>query len=460
MNHLRALWPRKMVHQLSVLLLLALLASNAIAMLVLQRTGALIHPLSRTMSLERLVTAHHAALEAQNQVGAQLLASMITPDARFWIDRGADVEPFDMRAEEQRLANVLRERLQLAPDLAVVMQLERVTGGHAREQVFSPAGWAPLRLRSSIELPDGRYLNTLQHPVGAYEWRKVLTYSLPVTIIPVLLIVMFGISRVVQPVKTLVQASERVSRGEWIAPLPLTGPQEARDLTAAFNHMQASIARHVEGRTRMLAAISHDLNTPITELRLQVELLEEGDAREDMLESLEELSLMVRETLNFVREDAVQEPTLTISLNGLLDDLAKRYQLLNQPVTWHGAPPILLTCRPLALKRALTNLIDNALRHAGDATLSLYHEDTGTVRLDILDHGAGLPDAWLSRVFEPFVQFAGGTADGQKGGVGLGLAIARACVQAHGGELLLENRPPAGLCAVVRLPAALLRSSA
>ncbi|EJL07458.1 sensor histidine kinase [Pseudomonas chlororaphis subsp. aureofaciens 30-84] len=338
MNRLRALWPRKMVHQLSVLLLLALLASNAIAMLVLQRTGALIHPLSRTMSLERLVTAHHAALEAQNQVGAQLLASMITPDARFWIDRGADVEPFDMRAEEQRLANVLRERLQLAPDLAVVMQLERVTGGHAREQVFSPAGWAPLRLRSSIELPDGRYLNTLQHPVGAYEWRKVLTYSLPVTIIPVLLIVMFCISRVVQPVKTLVQASERVSRGEWIAPLPLTGPQEARDLTAAFNHMQASIARHVEGRTRMLAAISHDLNTPITELRLQVELLEEGDAREDMLESLEELSLMVRETLNFVREDAVQEPTLTISLNGLLDDLAKRYQLLNQPVTWHGAP--------------------------------------------------------------------------------------------------------------------------
>jgi signal transduction histidine kinase len=119
----------------------------------------------------------------------------------------------------------------------------------------------------------------------------------------------------------------------------------------------------------------------------------------------------------------------------------------------------MLTCRPLALKRALTNLIDNALRHAADATLTLYQEDPGTLRLEILDHGQGLPQEWLSKVFEPFVQF--GAADGShNGGIGLGLAIARACVQAHGGELLLENRPPAGLCAVVRLPMAPVRSSA
>ena len=155
----------------------------------------------------------------------------------------------------------------------------------------------------------------------------------------------------------------------------------------------------------------------------------------------------------------MQEPTLTIVLNDMLEDLAKRYRLMKQPVTWSGTVPIRLTCRPLALKRALTNLIDNALRHAGDATLTLHQEDHGTLRLEILDHGQGLPQEWLSRVFEPFVQF--GAADGShNGGIGLGLAIARACVQAHGGELLLENRPPAGLCAVVRLPMALVRSSA
>lgn len=450
MHALSRLWPRTLARQLSLLLLLALLASNAIAMLFLQRTGSLIHPLSRSFALERLNTAHHTALELPAAETEHLLAAMSSDDARFWIAPTPEVAPFELRPEEQRLANELRSQLQLDSAAAIGMQLERISGANARTHVFSSAGWAPLRLRSSVALPGGLYLNAVQFPAGAYEWGRVLAYSLPVTTLPVLLIVMFFIARVVRPVKTLARATQRVSRGEWIAPLPERGPQEARDLTAAFNTMQANLARHVEGRTRMLAAVSHDLNTPITELRLQVELLEPGAARDDMLESLAELSAMVRETLNFVRDDALQEPTTSVSLNGLLDDLAKRYQRLGQAVAWHGAPPLMLTCRPLALKRALTNLIDNALHHAGDAGLSLYRQDDGWLRVEILDHGQGLPEDWLSKVFEPFVQR--GVSDG---GVGLGLAIARACIQAHGGELVLENRPPAGLCAVVRLPAAL-----
>ena len=450
MRALNRLWPRTLAGQLSVLLLLALLASNAIAMLFLQRTGSLIHPLSRSFSLERLAIAHHTAIDLPPDETAHLLAAMSTGETRFWIAPTPEVAPFEPRPEEQRLANELRSHLQLENADDIGMQLERVSGANARTHVFSPAGWAPLRLRSSIKLPDGTFLNAVQYPAGAYEWGRVLAYSLPVTTLPVLLIMMFFIARVVRPVKTLAQATERVSRGEWIAPLPETGPQEARDLTAAFNTMQANLARHVEGRTRMLAAVSHDLNTPITELRLQVELLEPGEGRDDMLESLAELSAMVRETLNFVRDDAVQEPTTTLPLSGLLDDLAKRYQRLQQPVTWHGAPPLMLTCRPLALKRALTNLIDNALHHGGDAQLSLTQQSNGWLCVEILDHGQGLPEDWLAKVFEPFVQ-----RGANDGGVGLGLAIARSCIQAHGGELELENRPPAGLCAVVRLPAAL-----
>lgn len=444
-----------MTQQLGVLLLLALLASNAIAMLFLQRTGALIHPLSRTLTLERLVTAYHVAHELSAADASRVLATMDTEDARFWIARQREVSPFDMRPEERRLTAELRTRLALAPDASVDMQLERIGGGPAREHVFFRGGWEPLRLRTSIDLPDGLRLNAMQHPAGAYEWSRLLAYTLPVTTIPVLLIVIFFMRRVVQPVKTLAQATERVSRGEWIAPLPLSGPQEARDLTTAFNVMQERIARHVEGRTRMLAAISHDLNTPITELRLQVELLEDGSVRDDMLESLDELRAMVRETLNFLRGDAVQEATVTVSLTDMLDDLARRYRTLEQPVTWTGSTPLNCHCRPLALKRALTNLIDNAVRHAGDAQISVYREEGGGIRLEILDHGPGIAPSWLTQVFEPFVQLGQGGADlSQGGGLGLGLAIARACIQAHGGELALENRPPAGLCAVVRLPAA------
>ncbi len=450
MHALNRLWPRTLARQLCLLLLLALLASNAVAMLLLQRTGSLIHPLSRSFSLERLSTAHHTALDLTPAETEHLLTAMSNQPTRFWIAATPEVAPFDLRPEERRLATELRNQLKLPEAVPLGMQLERVSGANARTHVFSPAGWAPLRLRTSVALPNGTYLNAVQYPAGAYEWGRVLAYSLPVTTLPVLLIMMFFITRVVRPIKTLAQATARVSRGEWIAPLPERGPQEARDLTAAFNTMQANLARHVEGRTRMLAAVSHDLNTPITELRLQVELLEPGDARDDMLESLAELSAMARETLDFVRDDAVQEPTTTVPLSGLLDDLAKRYQRLQQPLAWNGAPPLALTCRPLALKRALTNLIDNALHHAGDAHMSLVREDNGWLRIEILDHGQGLPEDWLAKVFEPFVQR--GVSDG---GVGLGLAIARSCIQAHGGELVLENRPPAGLCAVVRLPAAL-----
>ncbi len=453
MKWVKCLWPKRMTQQLGVLLLLALLASNAIAMLYLQRTGALIHPLSRTLAVERLITAYHAAQGLSADDASRLLSAMQTPDSELWVSRYPIANTLDMRAEEHRLVADLRKRLTLPDETTIGMQLERISGGPAREHVFVAAGWAPLRLRTSIDLLNGSQLNAIQHPAGGYEWGRMLAYTLPVTTIPVLLIVVFFMRRIVQPIKSLAQATERVSRGEWIPPLPMTGPQEARDLTTAFNVMQERIARHVEGRTRLLAAISHDLNTPITELRLQMELLEEGPERDDMLESLDELRAMVRETLNFVRGDAVQEAMVDISLTGLLDDLAKRYTSMGQPIRWDGQDEIRFRCRPLALKRALTNLIDNALKHAGDASVSVWTEPDGHIRLEVLDHGPGIEQAWLTHVFEPFVQLSQSGADtAQGGGLGLGLAIARSCIQAHGGELTLENRPPSGLCAVVRLP--------
>jgi signal transduction histidine kinase len=265
----------------------------------------------------------------------------------------------------------------------------------------------------------------------------------------------------VRPVKILAEATERVSRGEWIAPLTLSGPKEARDLTHAFNVMQARIARHVESRTRMFAALSHDLNTPITEVRLQLELLEDTPLREDLLESLGELQAMVGATLDFMRGDVQHEPMASASLDGLLKDLARRYRTLGAPVDWHIQDRLECHCRPLALKRALTNLIDNALRHAGDAVVRLEQQADGSARIDILDHGKGIATARLDHVFEPFVQLNKNptSGDAAKAGLGLGLTIARSCIQAHGGELWLENRPPAGLCAVIVLPAAMQTSA-
>lgn len=455
MKRLSRCFPKRMGNQLALLLVLALVISNAIAIACIQFTGALLHPVSRMLALERLTIAYQAAESLPAAEAGRLLASMNAGDTRFWIAAHPDVSPFDMRPEERRLVADLAARPPGAQGTSIVMQLESRDGGLARGHVFSAARWEPLRLRTTIQLADGRYLNGIQHPIQAYEWSRLLSYSLPVASVPLLLMAAFFMRRVVRPVKTLADATDRVSRGEWIAPLPLSGPLEARELTQAFNVMQERIARHVEGRTRMLAAISHDLNTPITELRLQVELLAEGPERDDMLESLAELSAMASETLNFVRGDATQESTSRLSVTDMIDDLAKRYRILGHQVTWTGAAPMMIRGRPLALKRALGNLIDNAIAYGGDATLGLRRE-ADKIRLEIRDRGPGIDAACLEQVFEPFVQLGQHGDLGERkigAGVGLGLSIARACIHAHGGELILENRPPAGLCAVVLLPA-------
>ncbi|MDQ2147419.1 ATP-binding protein [Alcaligenaceae bacterium C4P045] len=508
-----------MATQLGLLFVIALLTSSVIAAVWLQNVGALIHPLSRSHVLSVLATAVETTRRMPPEAAAAFLADVSDAATRLWVADTADVPAFEMRPEERAAARDLQARAGLRDGTPIFMQLERVTGDHARAFFLSPAGWAPLRLRTSIQLPSGDWLNAIQHPSGGYEWQRILAYSLPVSTLPVLLVVLFSIYRVVRPIKRLAQHAERFSRGEAVPPLAVAGPLEARELTASFNTMQQRIARHMHTRTRMLAAISHDLNTPITALRLQVELMTPSDARDDMLESLNELRYMVNETLAFVRGDAVVEATSMVSLNAMVDDLLRRYTLMGKPVRWAHAEPVQCLCRPVALKRALTNLIDNALHYGGDASVSLMLEASQAIVLEVLDHGPGIAPEMLEQVFEPFVQGRGqndraqrhaGLGSGAPRGVepdddapagiapsgvapiavaphgvaasgvapitgapssvapgglepsavaphdtpglGLGLAIARSNIHAHGGELTLENRPPAGLCAVIRLP--------
>lgn len=449
----RKIFPAQLANQLTLLLAVALLLSNLIAMLVLQQAGALIHPLSRDLAIERITTAYLLASHAEETTAAQTLAHMQSDNARYWLSQTPDVAPHAMREEEQRLSKELGSRISTALEEPVMVQLERHDGGMARTISFRLSGREPLQLRTSLRLPDNRYLNVLQHPAEAYEWSRLLAYALPVSCIPLLLIVLFFIRRVVKPIKTLAQATEHISRGQWQAPLPLQGAQEARELTQAFNLMQQHLSHYIESRTRMFSALSHDLNTPVTEIRLLAELLEPGQLRDDILDSLAQLHAMISETISFIRDGSEQEMPESILLNNLLDELARRYQTLQQPVSWHITQPIRCQCRPLALKRALTNLIDNAIYHAGDAEI-YAHADKQQITIEIRDHGPGIHADKLEQVFEPFVQLGDCAARNRTNGagMGLGLAIARACIQAHGGELVLKNQSPAGLCAIVRLP--------
>lgn len=452
MSQLKRLLPQRMMSQLGLLMVSAIVIANLLAVGGLQLIGNLLSPATRNLAVERIELAY---LASQLDPGSPL--PVLRQDgARFWIADRAEVTPFPMRREERRLRDAVLKLKGFSPDVQVTFQLERSNGGPARWHLFSTENSEPLRLRSTLSLPDGTYLNGIQPLDPAYAWIQLLSLSLIIMTVPLILLSLYFTHRVVRPIQRLAAAADALSRGDWTGSLPLVGPRESKDLTGSFNLMQQRLARHLEGKTRMLASMSHDFNTPLTELRLQIELMEAGEARDDMLESLTELQSMVSETLNFIRDETPQEKSCRCDLSKLLSDLAHRYGQKGESVTWQGEDGITITCRPLAIKRVLSNLIENALSYAGEASVRLTAE-SNMVRIDVLDSGPGIPEKQLEQVFEPFVRLNDNRAARRHfgGGLGLGLSIARACVHAHGGELSLKNRSPAGLCATILLPGAI-----
>ena len=450
MSQLKRLLPQRMMSQLGLLMVSAIVIANLLAVGGLQLIGNLLSPATRNLAVERIELAY---LASQLDPGSPL--PVLRQDgARFWIADRAEVTPFPMRREERRLRDAVLKLKGFSPDVQVTFQLERSNGGPARWHLFSTENSEPLRLRSTLSLPDGTYLNGIQPLDPAYAWIQLLSLSLIIMTVPLILLSLYFTHRVVRPIQRLAAAADALSRGD--GSLPLVGPRESKDLTGSFNLMQQRLARHLEGKTRMLASMSHDFNTPLTELRLQIELMEAGEARDDMLESLTELQSMVSETLNFIRDETPQEKSCRCDLSKLLSDLTHRYGQKGESVTWQGEDGITITCRPLAIKRVLSNLIENALSYAGEASVRLTAE-SNMVRIDVLDSGPGIPEKQLEQVFEPFVRLNDNRTARRHfgGGLGLGLSIARACAHAHGGELSLKNRSPAGLCATILLPGAI-----
>ncbi|MEX2035542.1 MAG: ATP-binding protein, partial [Xanthobacteraceae bacterium] len=252
------------------------------------------------------------------------------------------------------------------------------------------------------------------------------------------------------PLASLAVAADRLGRDVAAPPLPETGTIETRQASRAFNDMQVRLRNLIENRTRLLAAISHDLRTPLTLLRLRAENVEDLQEREKMLATIAEMDSMIEATLNFARDEAVPEPRRATDLTALVQSITDDMSDAGLPVTITQAAPVIYGCRPIALKRALTNLIDNAVKYGKTANAAINATSMG-VEITIDDEGPGISETELKRVLEPFYRVEESRSR-ETGGVGLGLAIALSVVQTHGGELILSNRPAGGLRALVRLP--------
>jgi len=262
--------------------------------------------------------------------------------------------------------------------------------------------------------------------------------------------VLYAVTRTItRPLDDLARAADEVGRGATTTPLKERGARELLRATRAFNSMQERLRRYLDSRTQVLAAMSHDLRTPLTRLRLRVESIDDDDLRQRCVEDLDEMSNMIRGALGVFRGLNDEETAVPVDINALARELQRQHAELGGEVTIVGEAQSPYTAKPLALKRCLGNLVQNAIRHGVRATIRI--EDGKQLLLRVLDEGPGIPNDMLDKVFEPFFRLEH-SRNRDTGGTGLGLSIARDIAQAHGGTLTLLNRTEGGLEATLALP--------
>jgi len=306
---------------------------------------------------------------------------------------------------------------------------------------------------ASILLPDGLWLNvetSLEAPAQDLAVPTMVTFALSALFI--VLVVIYTVKRITRPMNQLATAAESLGRGESVADLKETGPASFRATTRAFNLMNRRLQRYVNDRMQFLAAVSHDLRTPLTSLRLRTEFIDDEETRTRILATIEEMTQMIDGVLAFVREDTQNEAANHVDMTSLVESVCDDFSDLGRNVTFREPdlkfPPI--SCRPLSIKRALRNLIDNALKYGKCAEVSIS-QNTKSLDIHIDDKGPGLSDEDIERIFDPFVRLEG-SRNKETGGVGLGLSIAQTIAQSHGGSIRAGNRPDGGLRMTVHLP--------
>jgi signal transduction histidine kinase len=317
-----------------------------------------------------------------------------------------------------------------------------------------PRAWHSGQLMEvSLQMADKSWLNFAM-PAAAVPsyWSSPYLLSLVLATAMVLVISAWAVRRATAPLALFAQAAERLGTDVGAPALAEKGPREVRRAAAAFNEMQRRLGRFIRDRTQMLAAVSHDLRTPITRLRLRAEFVEDAEQRDKMLADLKQMESMIAATLAFARDDDAEEPRTPFDLGVLLQDLCDDAVEAGHAATYEGASHITYGGRPMALKRAFANLIDNAVKYGGMARVALATDDDGlTVVID--DDGRGISEDELEKVFAPFYR-VDPSRSRESGGTGLGLAVVRSVVRGHGGEVVLANCAEGGLRATVTLPVA------
>jgi signal transduction histidine kinase len=444
------LLPRSLVGRLGLVLVVALVVAHAIAIAIfMSETSRVNRAVARTREADRTATLVRVIDAAPQSSRNDIIRAFETPLHHYWTSDAPLVRSAAMGEQEQQIARRLRRMTRNHGHDPRIALVDR--NSDPEDDATADLQARPQALDISVQLADGSWLNAVAPlrlpivPEANLRWLSLLGAS----VAAVMIAVIFAVRWITRPLTALAAAADRAGRGEAVEPLPVRGPYEVARTVTAFNVMQQRLSRFVSDRLMMLAAISHDLRTPMTAARLRAEMVDDAEVREAIVRSLTEMQYITEATLSFARDETVSEEPRAIDLASLVEAVADDLASTGQDIAIAGRDHVPYRCRPALLRRALTNLISNAVKYGKRARITLcLAEDHARITID--DEGPGLPPDQLERVFEPFVRIDRSRSC-ETGGIGLGLSIARTIIRAHGGDVTLKNLP-GGLRAEVVLP--------
>lgn len=462
---MRVPWPSRLSSRLVVLLVSALALAQGAVVLVLHdeqravaETMAHGQALNQAVTLARLLTQYPASQEQNltDAFGSRMTCAIVEPGP-------PTPRAGEATRAEARLAEQLRRMLHgdyAGPPMVILRQTEfddelcgpRSPSPQASGRENSRPQRPPSNYSADVLIPltDGR---TLRY-VSALETPKIpvwiATASFLLSALAVAGVVIVSVRHQTRSLRELADAAERLGRGEEVPPLSDRGPAEIATVIHAFDTMRDRLRRHMSERLALLAAIGHDLRTPLTTLRLKAEFVEDETVRDDLVATLDELTAITEATLAFTRAEVSREETRRLELSELVGEIVAEFRLAGREAVLEAPSPVPFEGRPVALKRAVRNIVENAIRYGGSARVSVLDQADHVLVL-VEDEGPGLPEDRIDEAFRPFVRLEPSRSR-ETGGLGLGLSIARGVVHGHGGTIRLVNRTNGGLRVEIALP--------
>jgi signal transduction histidine kinase len=439
-------FPSSLFARVALILLAGLLAAQLASLWLQWGERATVVSQARGQNFaERMVEAIRLLEADQPSRRSTSLSALQSGDLRVTLIRDDQVSPNPPRGQIQA---------SISARLGSEREIRSVGGGGGGMQHGGPGGMSPRGnpTRSfDVRLRDGQWIRiSAVQEADTPALPNDLIAQLLITLIMVTAVVMIAVRQVTRPLQQLAAAADTLGNDLDAPPLTENGPTETRRAAQAFNRMQARIKRLVDERARALAAVSHDLRTPLTRLRLRAELVTDDRLRDQMAADLDSMAAMIDATLDYLRGLQDSEALRPIDMNALLQSLAEDAAVLGKTISVEGLAQAPYYGRLSGVRRALQNLIDNAIKYGHGAQLRI-EDAADALRLVVEDEGPGIAPAELTRVTEPYYR-PDASRSRETGGVGLGLSIVSDIALMHGGQLLLANRPQGGLSATLILP--------